>query len=543
MLWKKFRIFYISYKMWFWIGLGTLILIGLSVVGLAYMDSYFAQQQVATLPLETLKMIIWSIVSAFFFAKIMYSGGLFSGTRNVRVEGKDVKVSFKDVIGLTNAKKEAMEVVSLIRDRTKIKQIGGKVIHGILMMGPPGCGKTYLAKAIAHEAGVPFLSMSGSEFVEVFVGVGASRVRKTFEIANNLAYIHGAAIIFIDEIDAIGRARKFSAFGNQESDTTLNQLLVAMDGLNNEKGGNVIVIGATNAAEGTLDPALIRPGRFDRTLQVSRPHLADREELFRYYLSKIKFDPSIDAGRLARKAVWKTPADIENIVKESALIAMRNERDTIQYKDISAAIERVDLGLETNLELTPRERESVAFHETGHLVALYYEHPTDDVFKASIKTRGGALGVVYHQPREELYLRTREELFANIKVSLAGYISEKIRYNTTTTGACSDFSNAMAHASAMVWEYGMAPGLIGNYTLLLGGGESRMSENMKDRLNQETQKILEQAATEVEALLRKEWDMVQVFAKELLDKSELDYDEIEAVFKLHGKERAAIVPG
>lgn len=537
MLWKRFRIFYISYKLWFWIGLGSVILIGLSVVGLAYMDSYFAQQQVATLPLETLKMIIWSVVSAFFFVKMVYGGGMFTGTRNVQVESKDVKVKFSDVIGLTHAKKEAIEVVSLIRDRTKIKKIGGKVIHGLLMMGPPGCGKTYLAKAIAHEAGVPFLSLSGSEFVEVFVGVGASRVRKTFEIAQNLAYIHGAAIIFIDEIDAIGRTRKFSAFGSEESDTTLNQLLVAMDGLNNDKGGSVIVIGATNAEEGTLDPALIRPGRFDRTLQVTYPRLTDREELFHYYLGKVKSDPALDVGRLARRSVWKTPADIENIVKESALIALRSGRDVIQYKDISTAIERVDLGLETHLEFTPAERERVAFHETGHLVALYYQHPTDDVFKASINTRGGALGVVYHNPREELHMRTRDELFANIKVSLAGYMAEKIRYKNTTTGACSDFSNATRTASSMVWSFGMSSdGLMGDYSLL----KDRMSENLKDRLNQETQKILESAALEVEQLLRKEWDIVQVFAKALLDKSELDYDEIEAIFKEHGKERPAI---
>jgi cell division protease FtsH len=538
MLWKRFRIFYISYKVWIWITFICVILVALSIVGLSYMDSYFAQQQVATFPLEALKMVIWSVVSAFFFVKMVYGGGMFTGTRNTQVDGKSLKVTFKDVIGLTNAKKEAMEVVSLIKDRAKIKKIGGKVIHGLLMMGPPGCGKTYLAKAIACEAGVPFLSMSGSDFVEVFVGVGASRVRKTFEIAQNLAYIHGGAIIFIDEIDAIGRARKFSAFGSQESDTTLNQLLVAMDGLSQDKGGgNVIVIGATNAAEGTLDPALIRPGRFDRTLQVTHPRLTDREELFRYYLSKIKTDPSIDIGRLARRSVWKTPADIENIVKESALISLREDREVIQYKDLSKAIERVDLGLETHLELGVAERERVAFHETGHLVALYYEHPTDDVFKASINTRGGALGVVYHNPREELHMETQEQLFANIKVSLAGYMSEKIRYKNTTTGACNDFGKATRNASNMVWMFGMAPGgLIGDYSQL----EGRMSENFKDRLSQETQNILAQAAKEVEDLLRKEWDIVQIFVQELVKRGELDYDEIETIFKEHGKERRHI---
>lgn len=538
MLYRKFKIFYDDNKFWFWMVLIAILLGFLSVVGLASMDSYFAQQQVAMIPLNLLQAMVWMVGSAYFFVKIVYGGGLFSNTKNVVVKPEEIKVTFKDVIGLTSAKREAMEVVGLIKDRAKIRKIGGKVVKGLLMMGPPGCGKTYLAKAIAHEAGVPFLSMSGAGFVEVFVGVGASRVRTLFQKAENLAYIHGAAIVFIDEIDALGRQRKFSAFGSQESDTTLNQLLVAMDGLNAEKGGNVIVIGATNAPEDTLDPALLRPGRFDRIIQVSHPRLQDREELFRYYLARVKADPAIDVARLARRVVWKTPADVESIVKEGALIALREGRETVEYRDLSSAIERVDLGLETYLELTPKELERVAVHETGHLISLYYEHPTDDVFKASIKTRGGALGVVYHNPREELYMRTRDELFANIKVAIAGHVAEKIRYGTTSTGACSDFSNAMSHASAMVWQYGMGdPEFIGDYSVLQHQG--RLSDDIKNRLNAETQVILKKAMSEVEALLRKESGMLDVFVKELMDKKELDYDQIEATFKQHGKERPA----
>jgi cell division protease FtsH len=395
---------------------------------------------------------------------------------------------------------------------------------------------------MAHEAGVPFYSIAGSEFVEVFVGVGASRVRKIFEIAKNAAYINGAAIIFIDELDVVGQQRQFSlGGGGQETNSTLNQLLVCMDGLGKEEGANVIVIGATNANIDILDPALLRPGRFDRHIQISMPRARDRQELFEYYLKKVKADPTIDIPRLARKTVWKSPADVENIVKESALISIRNGREMITYKDISEALERIDLGQETHLELTLQERERVAYHEAGHLLVLYQQHPTDDVFKASIKTRGGALGVVYHHPREELYTKTKDELFANVKTALAGYVSEKIKYNVTSTGVSGDFANAMSVASSMVWHYGMSSnGFVGDYTMLLGDikrGESRISESMKDHLNTEVQTILHRATEEVEAFLRSEWAMMDVFVKALLEKSELDYDEIEAIFKEHGKER------
>ncbi len=542
MLYRRLKILFYQNTFWFLVSACIVGLFGLSIIGLLVMDSFFAQQQVATLPLETLKMIIWSILSAIFFAKIMYSGRALMSSRNPRISEKDVKVRMEDVIGLKEAKREAMEVVALIKDHAKLRKMGGRAIRGILMEGPPGCGKTYMAKAIAKEAGVPFFSMSGSEFVEMFVGVGASRVRSIFKIAQNQAYIDGAAIIFIDELDAIGRQRSFSFFGGQEHDSTLNQLLVNMDGLSDDPGGNVIVIGATNAAERTLDPALLRPGRFDRKIMISRPKLSDREELFRYYLKKLKYDETVEVSRLARKTVGKTPADIQNIIQESALVAMRDKREVITYKDISEAIERVDLGLQTNLDLTPKEKERVAFHEVGHLMVLYTQHPTDDVFKASIKTRGGALGVVYHHPREELYTQTRDEFYANVKTAIAGFVSEKIKYGVTSNGACSDFRNAMTLASDMVWEYGMGSnGYIGDYTVLLDtqrtGGSSRMSEKLKDELNEETEKIMQQAAKEVESFLKKEWKLVEVFAQELLDKSELDYDEVEAVFKAHGKER------
>jgi cell division protease FtsH len=539
MLWRRIKILWMNHKVWFIFTVAMIILVILSIMGLASLESFFQQQMIGTLPLEILKMVGYSFLGAWAFVFLVYRVGMpMTAGSGRKVKGQDIKVTFKDVIGLTEAKREAMEVVALIKDRAKIHKIGGKVIRGLLMVGPPGCGKTYVAKAIAHEAGVPFFSIAGSEFVEVFVGVGAGRVRKIFQKARSAAYVHGAAIIFIDELDAIGQSRKFSMFGSQESDNTLNQLLVNMDGLAADEGGNVIVIGATNADETRLDPALLRPGRFDRKIHISKPNLKDREELFRYYLKKVKADSSIDVGRLARKSVGKSPAEVENIIKEAALICLRNNRDVVNFKDIAESMERVDLGLETHLELTVEERERVAYHESGHLLVLYVQHPTDDVFKASIKTRGGALGVVYHHPREELYTKTRDELFANVKTSLAGYVAEKLKYGVTSTGVGSDFEQAMRLAHAMVWHYGMGTnGFVGDFTII---PDTQISNDIKDKLNQEVQEILHRAAKDVEKFLKSEWDLMDEFAKMLLEKNELDYDEIEAVFKSHGKERATV---
>ena len=433
----------------------------------------------------------------------------------------------------SGAKLEAKELVELIKDRARIKKIGGSIIRGMLMMGPPGCGKTYLAKAIATEAGIPFISMSGSEFVEVFVGVGASRVRQLFQKARRLAYAEDGCIVFIDEIDAVGRKRVFSAFGGtEETNSTQNQLLAEMDGLK-DKDENVIVIGATNAPEDTIDEALLRPGRFDRKIYVDRPDLQEREDLFRYYLSRVKYDENLDIARFARKAVRKTPADIANIAKEAALIATRTKQDKVTADHLSEAMERIDLGLKKYRKVSDKEKSITAYHETGHLIVTYLMHPTDDVFKASIIPRGPAGGVTYSLPMEDEMFRNRDWFLAEIRVLIAGYVAEKIKFGVTSSGVSNDFQHAMRLAHTMVWRLGMGKSeSLGDYSSI---PSEQLSGSVKDKLNAETHEIIQLCMKDVEDLLKKEHQIFERFAKELIQREELDYDEIEAIFKEYGK--------
>lgn len=504
-------------------------------------DSYTRKtilaQQPAYAPMGALHALIFAGI--YFLA---FNRGM-TRVKKRRIKGEMVNITFNDVIGLEEAKLEAMEVVSLIRDHKRIQNIGGKIIKGILMVGPPGCGKTLLAKAIATEANIPFVSMVGSEFVEIFVGVGASRVRSLFKKARQYAKAYGACIIFIDELDVIGSQRAYNMWGGggMESNSTQNQLLSEMDGLRDSKE-NIIVVGATNADITTLDPALLRPGRFDRKIHIDRPLAEDREKIFRFYLGKVKHNPSIDYRRLANYAVGKSAADVENIVKEAALIATRNGRDVVEHEDISEAMERIDLGLKRRRKIATKERKSTAYHEAGHAIAAYYLHPLEDVFKLSIITRSETLGVCHTQPLEEILTKDSEWHLAEIKTFLGGYTAEKLKFGVTTNGVTVDFRSATYIAQIMVWKLGMSKdGMVGDFATFMGrsrdieGMLTHLSDSTKDRLNREIEEILKTCYKEVEELLIKESELLDKLAEALLSKDELEYDDIDSICQKYGK--------
>ena len=557
MNWKKIKFYWGLY----WIRIlistvATLVFILLNIVIISGLkawresESYLRQSQLATFPLQMFMWGVMGIIQGLVYVYMMYwmfyrkGASSFTQTSKKAVSGGEIGITWNDVIGMDEAKQEALEVVKLVKDRAELQRIGGKILKGILMLGPPGCGKTYLAKAIATEADLPFISMSGSEFVEMIVGLGAGRIRSLFKKARQLAELEGGCIIFIDEIDAVGAQRAAdSGFGGQtETNTTLNQLLVEMDGLK-EKDVNIVIIGATNMPEYFLDAALLRPGRFDRKIFVDKPSLEDREKLFAYYLKKVKFDEnSVKIDRLARITVGNSPADIANIVREAALIAVRNKNPLIGMKDIDDARERITLGIKRRVKMSDKEKSQVAYHEAGHAIVTYLLVPSKDVFKITITPRGHSGGATWVPEREEVFIEDERQLLNEIKISVGSYAAEKIKFGYTTSGVGGDFSNALYTAHNMVWRMGMGKsGIIGDFHALdfyrRVGGVPLISEELKTRLDNDMQEIMQACLKEVTELLKKEGALMDRLAQELLLKQELNYDEIEAIFKEFGKMR------
>ncbi|MCF8382302.1 MAG: ATP-dependent zinc metalloprotease FtsH [Chlorobium sp.] len=443
------------------------------------------------------------------------------------------RITFKDVAGLDEAKAEVMEVVDFLKDPKKYTKLGGKLPKGVLLVGPPGTGKTLLAKAVAGEAEVPFFSISGSDFVEMFVGVGAARVRDLFRQAKEKA----PCIIFIDEIDAVGRSRGKGAMmgANDERENTLNQLLVEMDGFATDKG--VILMAATNRPD-VLDSALLRPGRFDRQIMVDKPDLKGRIDIFKVHTKNLSLSPDVNLKALASQTPGFAGAEIANAANEAALLASRREKQSIEMKDFEDAIERVVAGLEKkNKVINPRERQIVAYHEAGHAIVSWMMPENDPVQKISIVPRGmSALGYTMNIPLEDRYLMTKSELLARICGLLGGRIAEQIIFNEISTGAQNDLEKITGIAYNMVLVYGMSE-RVGNLSYYesnnpYSGGpgiDRKYSEETAQLIDSEVNAIVEQARQAVTDLLTTNRDKLETLAKELLAKEMLQYCQIEEI--------------
>ena len=516
----------------------------------SHLEPFYRRQLSGSMALYLPMFLLVQLLSLpFYFGMqyyLMYGGGL--GKAGVeRLSKGQVRIKWDEVIGMEDAKKEAWEIVKLLKDRSLLKVIGGKIVKGTLMIGPPGCGKTYLAKAIATECGLPIISAVGSEFVGMFVGQGTARMKSLFKQARALAALDGGCIIFIDEIDSFARPRAADlgfGGGRMDMNATINQFLTEIDGLRQTEN-NVVLIAATNVPEDELDSAIMRAGRFDRKIYITKPNLQERKALFKFYLSRVTTDASVNADLLARKALYFSPSDIDSMIREAGLIALRDKRPTIMMKDLSEAYDRVTFGMKSNIVLTKEEKIWTAYHEAGHAVIAYLLHPTNDVIKATIIPHKGALGFISQRPVEELHSSHQEHLLANIKVSVASYVAEHMQFGSTSSGvgggSGSDFHSAMQIAKAMVWSYGMGKsGRIGDFnSMSTRDGHLLISEKTRETLDGDVQDILQTCLKEVREVLIKNKDLLEYFAQELLKKEELEYDEIVAIFDKFGIQSAS----
>ena len=494
----------------------------------------------------------WIIPTAVFFGIWMFlmrrmakqsgmgdgSGGFLSIGKNrakVYVE-KDIKVTFDDVAGVDEAKEELQEVVGFLKDPAKYGRLGGRIPHGILLVGPPGTGKTLLAKAVAGEAGVPFFSINGSEFVEMFVGVGAARVRDLFEQARKQA----PAIIFIDEIDALGKARgAYGIGGHDEKEQTLNQLLAELDGFDSRSG--LVLLGATNRPE-ILDPALLRAGRFDRQILVDRPDKAGRIQILRVHLKKIKLGDDINVDQISALTPGFSGADLANLVNEAAILATRRKLDAVMLEDFTGAIERMIAGLEKkNRLINPKEREIVAWHEMGHALVSLALPGSETVHKVSIIPRGiGSLGYTINRPTEDRYLMTKQELENKMAVLLGGRAAESLHFAEVTTGASDDLVKATEIARSMVTRYGMSEKLgqiayesTRNVFLAQTGEIQQENRNYSDEtardIDNEVRRLLQQAFDRATAILKDRAEALKTGALALLEQETLTEEEVLAI--------------
>ena len=445
-------------------------------------------------------------------------------------EKSDTRTSFKDVAGLEGAKEEVQEIVEFLKNPDKYTSLGGKIPKGALLVGPPGTGKTLLAKAVAGEAKVPFFSLSGSDFVEMFVGVGASRVRDLFKQAKDKA----PSIIFIDEIDAIGRARGKNNFtgSNDERENTLNQLLTEMDGFGTNT--NVIVLAATNRAD-VLDKALMRAGRFDRQIYVDLPDLKERKEIFEVHLRPIKTSETLDLDFLARQTPGFSGADIANVCNEAALIAARKEKKSVTKQDFLDAVDRIVGGLEKkNKIITPEEKQRVAFHEAGHATVSWMVEHAAPLVKVTIVPRGQSLGAAWYLPEERLII-TPEQMLDEMCATMGGRAAEKVIFDKISTGALSDLEKVTKQARAMVTIYGLTETL-GNVTYYDSSGQSDYgftkpySEETAQLIDKEISRIIEEQYARAITILQENKEKLTDLANRLLEKEVIFKDDLEKIF-------------